>query len=86
MAKIAAKPTVTVHATFVLDEEELLAISAIGDYGIESIIQALASHLSQTVIPLHAPALRRLFEGSRSPIRAILSRATAARKSFETPE
>lgn len=82
MASITAKPTVTVSATFTVNEAELRALDALAGYGDDAFIKMFYKDLGSTYMKPHEAGLREFLKSIRSIAGGIISRTDAARKAF----
>lgn len=82
MAKITQQPTVTVEATFTVNEAELRALDGLAGYGDDAFIKMFYKDLGQTYLKPHEAGLREFLKSIRSIVGPIIQRTDNARKEF----
>lgn len=82
MAKITQQPTVTVEATFTVNEAELRALDALAGYGDDAFIKMFYKDLGTTYMKPHEAGLREFLTSIRSIAGGIINRTDNARKAF----
>lgn len=84
MAKIESRPTLSVQIVIVLTEPEARALDALVGYGDDAFIKAFYEKLGEAYMKEHEIGLRSLFASIRQLLPPWLSKADAARKSFNS--
>lgn len=81
MAELKAyKPSVTLEATFTLDEQEIAALDAIAGYGVDAFIETFYEKMGASYLKPHEAGLRRFLEAVMCTAGPALSSAAEARK------
>jgi len=83
---ITSKPTVTVEATFRLNEQEIAALDALAGYGTEAFLKVFYEKLGRSYLEQHEAGLRSVFETVRKYAGPALSRTHRARKILSESE
>lgn len=82
MAKITQQPTVTVEATFTVNEAELRALDALAGYGDDAFIKMFYESLGKSYMQPHEAGLREFLKSIRDIAGPIIRRTVNARKEF----
>lgn len=83
MATITQKPTVTVEATFTVNEAELRALDALAGYGDDAFIKMFYEKLGTHYMKPYEVGLREFLTTIRAVAGPIIRRTDNARKAFE---
>ncbi|QHJ81343.1 MAG: hypothetical protein [Bacteriophage sp.] len=82
MAKITQQPTVSVEATFTVNEIELRALDALAGYGDDAFIKMFYKDLGNHYMKPYEAGLREFLTSIRTLAGPIIRRTDAARKEF----
>ena len=81
MAVIDGRPTLQLHVTISLSEQEAGALDALIGYGIEPFLKVFYEHMGKAYLHPYEPGLRSLFE-SRGQLKHLIDQAAKARGVF----
>lgn len=84
MSRIITNPVVNVSACIRLTEQELSALDAISGYGTDEFLKVFYDRMGEAYLRPHEAGLRTLFATIRTEVPAILARAEASRKAFNS--
>lgn len=82
MAKITKQATVTVEATFTVNEQELRALNALAGYGDDAFIKMFYKELGKSYMEPYEAGLREFLQTVRAFAPSIIRRTNDARQAF----
>lgn len=80
MAKILARPNVTISVTVELSEAEIGALDALAGYGVDEFLKVFYERMGRSYLEPHEKGLRSLFGSVRESWPNMMSMAKEARK------
>lgn len=85
MAALEGRPTLDLHVSLTLRENEARALEALAGYGTDAFLKTFYEHMGKAYLEPHEHGLRSLFEAIKEQLPGICHRMDQAKKAFHDP-